>query len=64
MPSARITDDLNLGADEYTIKLGHTVVGQNQVFPDKLLAIPGSDSDIKILELKLKIHHSIWMLSG
>ena len=48
VPSARITDDLNLGADEYTIKLGHTVVGQNQVFPDKLLAIPGSDSDIKI----------------
>ena len=54
MPSARITDDLNLGADEYTIKLGHTVVGQNQVFPDKLLAIPGSDSDIKIPGIQVK----------
>ncbi len=54
VPSARITDDLNLGADEYTIKLGHTVVGQNQVFPDKLLAIPGSDSDIKIPGIQVK----------
>ena len=54
MPSARITDDLNLGADEYTIKLGHTVVGQNQVFPDKFLAIPGSDSDIKIPGIQVK----------
>ena len=54
VPSARITDDLNLGADEYTIKLGHTVVGQNQVFPDKLLAIPGSDSDIKIAGIQVK----------
>ena len=32
MPSARITDDLNLGADEYTIKLGHTVVGKIKFF--------------------------------
>ena len=54
VPSARITDDLNLGADEYTIKLGHTVVGQNQVFPDKLLAIPGSDSDVKIAGIEVK----------
>ncbi len=54
IPSARITDDLNLGADEYTIKLGHTIVGQNQVFPDKLLAIPGSESDIKINGIEVK----------
>ncbi len=54
VPSARITDDLNLGADEYTIKLGHTIVGQNQVFPDKLLAIPGSESDIKISGIEVK----------
>ncbi len=54
VPTARITDDLNLGADEYTIKLGHTVIGQNQVFPDKLLAIPGSDSDIKIAGIEVK----------
>ena len=54
LPSVRITDDLNLGADEYTIKLGHTIVGQNQVFPDKLLAIPGSESDIKISGIEVK----------
>ena len=54
VPSARITDDLNLGADEYTIKLGHTIVGQNQIFPDKLLAIPGSESDIKISGIEVK----------
>ena len=54
IPSVRITDDLNLGADEYTIKLGHTIVGQNQVFPDKLLAIPGSESDVKITGIEVK----------
>ena len=54
VPSARITDDLNLGADEYTIKLGHTIVGQNQVFPDKFLAIPGSDSNVKIAGIEVK----------
>ncbi len=54
VPAARITDDLNLGADEYTIKLGHTIVGQNQVFPEKLLAIPGSESDVKIAGIEVK----------
>ncbi len=54
LPSVRITDDLNLGADEYTIKLGQTIIGQNQVFPDKLLAIPGDDSDIKISGVNVK----------
>ena len=54
IPSVRITDDLNLGADEYTIKLGHTIVGQNQVFPDKFLAIPGDNSEIKISGIEVK----------
>ena len=54
VPSVRITDDLNLGADEYTIKLGHTIIGQNQVFPEKLLAIPGSESDVKITGIEVK----------
>ena len=54
VPSARITDDLNLGADEYTIKLGHTIIGQNQVFPDKLLAIPGDDSEVKLSGIEVK----------
>ena len=54
LPSVRITDDLNLGADEYTIKLGQTIIGQNQVFPDKLLAIPGDESDVKISGIDVK----------
>ena len=54
IPSARITDDLNLGADEYTIKLGHTIIGQNQVFPDKLLAIPGDESEVKLSGIEVK----------
>ena len=54
LPSVRITDDLTLGADEYTIKLGQTIIGQNQVFPDKLLAIPGDDSEIKISGIEVK----------
>ena len=31
-PSVRITDDLSLGANEYTIKIGQTIIGQNQFF--------------------------------
>ncbi len=54
LPAVRITDDLNLGADEYTIKLGQTIIGQNQVFPDKLLAIPGDESDVKISGIDVK----------
>ncbi len=54
LPSVRITDDLTLGADEYTIKLGQTIIGQNQVFPDKLLAIPGDDSEVKISGVEVK----------
>ena len=54
LPSVRITDDLNLGADEYTIKLGHTIIGQNQVFPDKLLAIPGDESEVKLSGIEVK----------
>ena len=54
LPSVRITDDLSLGANEYTIKIGQTIIGQNQVFPDKLLAIPGDSSDIKLSGIDVK----------
>ena len=54
LPSVRITDDLSLGANEYTIKIGQTIIGQNQIFPDKLLAIPGDNSDIKLSGIDVK----------
>ena len=53
-PSVRITDDLSLGANEYTIKIGQTIIGQNQIFPDKLLAIPGDTSDVKLSGIDVK----------
>ena len=53
-PSVRITDDLSLGANEYTIKIGQTIIGQNQVFPDKLLAIPGDESEVKLSGIDVK----------
>ncbi len=54
LPNVRIRDDLNLSANEYTIKLGQTIVGQNDVYPDRLLAIPGDDSDVKIQGIEVK----------
>ncbi len=54
LPSVRITDDLSLGANEYTVKIGQTIIGQNQVFPDKLLAIPGDDSEVKLSGIDVK----------
>ncbi len=54
LPTVRIRDDLNLSANEYTIKLGQTIVGQNDVYPDRLLAIPGDETDIKISGIEVK----------
>ena len=54
IPSVRIRDDLTLEANTYQIKLGHTIVGEDQVYPDRKLAIPGEDTNLKLDGISVK----------
>ena len=58
IPAVRIRDDLTLTSNQYRIRIGQTIVGDDIIYPDRKLAIPGDDTNIKLEELKLKILHS------
>ena len=48
IPPVRVKDDLALESNTYEIKIGHTVVAQDKIFPDRKLAMPNEDTKIKI----------------
>ena len=48
IPPVRVKDDLSLDSNTYEIKIGHTVVAQDKIFPDRKLAMPNEDTKIKI----------------
>jgi len=54
IPSVRIRDDLTLEPNTYQIKLGQTIVGEDQVYPDRKLAIPGEDTNLKLDGISVK----------
>ncbi len=54
VPSVRIRDDLTLEPNTYLIKVGHTIVGEDKVYPDRKLAIPGEDVNLKIDGIQVK----------
>ncbi|MEE2774051.1 MAG: flagellar biosynthesis protein FlhA [Pseudomonadota bacterium] len=54
VPAVRIRDDLTLEANQYRIRIGQTIVGDDIIFPDRKLAIPGDDSNIKIPGVPVK----------
>jgi flagellar biosynthesis protein FlhA len=54
VPAVRIRDDLRLNSNSYQIKLGHTIVGEDKIYPDCKLAIPGEDSNVKIDGIEVK----------
>ena len=54
VPSVRIRDDLTLEPNTYLIKVGHTIVGEDKVYPDRKLAIPGEDANLKIDGIHVK----------
>ena len=41
VPPVRVRDDMTLGANDYRIRIGQTIVGEDTIFPDRKLAIPG-----------------------
>ena len=54
IPPVRIRDDMTLDANTYRIRVGQTIVGEDRVYPDRKLAIPGDSTTIKIEGIEVK----------
>jgi flagellar biosynthesis protein FlhA len=54
VPAVRIRDDLTLEANTYRLRIGQTIVGEDQVYPERKLAIPGENSSIKLEGIEVK----------
>jgi len=48
VPPVRIKDDLALSANQYRIRIGQTIVGEDVIFPDSYLCIAGEEVSVKI----------------
>ena len=64
IPAVRIRDDLTLASNQYRIRIGQTIVGDDVIYPDRKLAIPGDDTNIKLDGIEVKILRLEWMLHG
>lgn len=54
VPSVRIRDDLALAPNQYRIRIGHTIVGEDTVYPDRKLALPGETSTVELDGIKVR----------
>ncbi|MDC3017615.1 flagellar biosynthesis protein FlhA [Paracoccaceae bacterium] len=54
IPAVRIRDDLTLSSNQYRIRIGQTIVGDDSIYPDRKLAIPGDDTNIKLDGIEVK----------
>jgi flagellar biosynthesis protein FlhA len=54
IPPVRVRDDMALKANDYRIRIGQTIVGEDQVYPDLKLAIPGESTSVKIAGIEVK----------
>ena len=54
IPAVRIRDDLTLSSNQYRIRIGQTIVGEDVIYPDRKLAIPGDDTNIKLNGIEVK----------
>ena len=54
IPAVRIRDDLTLSSNQYRIRIGQTIVGDDSIHPDRKLAIPGDDTNIKLDGIEVK----------
>ena len=54
VPAVRIRDDLSLEANTYRLRIGQTIVGEDKVYPDRKLAIPGENTSVKIEGIEVK----------
>ena len=54
IPPVRIRDDLTLDGNSYRICIGATIVGEDQIYPDRKLAIAGDDTRVKLAGIEVK----------
>lgn len=54
VPAVRIRDDLALPPNQYRIRIGHTIVGEDIVYPDRKLALPGDSSTVDLDGIKVR----------
>ena len=54
IPAVRVRDDMTLSANQYRLRIGQTIVGEDEVYPDRKLAIPGEQSNLKLSGIDVK----------
>ncbi|MEZ5753724.1 MAG: flagellar biosynthesis protein FlhA [Paracoccaceae bacterium] len=54
VPGVRIRDDLTLTPNQYRIRIGQVIRGEDVVYPDRKLAIPGANSTRKLKGIDVK----------
>ena len=54
IPAVRIRDDLTLSSNQYRIRIGQTIVGDDVIYPDRKLAIPGDDTNVKLNGIEVR----------
>ncbi len=54
MPAVRVRDDMSLSANEYRIRVGQTIVGEDVIYPNCKMAIPGDSTNVKISGIEVK----------
>jgi flagellar biosynthesis protein FlhA len=54
MPAVRVRDDMSLSANEYRIRVGQTIVGEDVIYPNRKMAIPGDSTNVKISGIEVK----------
>lgn len=54
VPGVRIRDDLTLPPNQYRIRIGQVIRGEDMVYPDRKLAIPGASSTRKLKGIEVK----------
>ena len=64
IPAVRVRDDMSLTANQYRLRIGQTIVGEDEVYPDRKLAIPGDQSNLKLPELRSRSRPLASMQSG
>ena len=54
VPGVRIRDDLTLSPNQYRIRIGQVIRGEDTIHPDRKLAIPGANSTRKMKGIEVK----------
>ena len=54
VPGVRIRDDLSLEPNQYRIRIGQTIVGEDIIYPDRKLALHGDGTHIQLDGIEVK----------